>query len=197
MAQDFQEIYLTFTDEESCTPKEYTRFYNHCTSEIRWKLQGFGLQVHAENGADVDELLGELAVRIQENIAQFDLARGTFKNWVNGIVYNLVVDFIRRINAQKHPPIKHVDDETFTRLCEDIRDSHQPELDYIEKEQMKELFELINQHLNSYQYHVLNYTVQGYQPSDIAKRLRKTPDQISKTLYRIRRKLRSILESKN
>jgi RNA polymerase sigma factor (sigma-70 family) len=116
---------------------------------------------------------------------------------VNRIIHNLVVDFIRKINAKKHPPIKHVDDETFTRLCEDIRDSHQPELDYIEKEQIKELFGLINQHLNSYQFHVLHYTVQGYQPSDIAKRLRKTPEQISKTLYRIRRKLRSILEPKN
>ena len=65
----------------------------------------------------------------------------------------------------------------------------------MERESAEELIRLIRENLSPYENHVWDMYTSGMSGAEIAERMSKPIRSIDNALYRIRRKLRALLES--
>lgn len=63
-------------------------------------------------------------------------------------------------------------------------------------ENIEDILKTVKDTLSGFEYEVFTYMVNGLQYIDIAKKLEKTPKQIDNTIYRIKSKLKKVLNTK-
>ena len=138
-----------------------------------------------------DDLKQEASLVFYKSILAFDLEQSEveFGLFAKICIYNALVSQLRTL--KKNPgafSIPLPDKET----SPDIQD---PASAILEQEHIKFIHDLIRKNLSEYEYSVWQMYVAGRSSSDIAKSLSTDKRSIDNAIYRIRKKLRTLLNA--
>lgn len=94
MAQRFWNVYVAIRDKGDLRQEDWDPFITHVRWELRAKASGYG---HPINENTEEELLHHIITSVVDGVAKanFDPNRNTFKNWVDGVVRNIVRNYLR------------------------------------------------------------------------------------------------------
>lgn len=196
MAQRFWSVYLAIRDKTDLLAVDFDPFVEHVRWELITKVQGYGATI---DEFTTEELLHHIIAEVADGIAKanFDPKRNTFKNWVDGLVRNVVRKYFR-FRATPRGQQQSLDE-----LMENDegwgRTESSPETLLLDDEAMAQLKRALQRLEREYPqyYEVLRYRC-FYELSTegTAKLLNDDPANISRRLHRARTKLREILEIK-
>lgn len=111
----------------------------------------------------------------------------TFGLYAKICIENALKSQLREIN--KRVPVEQIDSDT--------SDYGDPAESFSEKENLRELWKIINENLSDFEKKVWDMYLSGETADSIAKALSKDTKSINNALFRIRKKLRSALKKHN
>ena len=143
-------------------------------------------------GGDRDDVLQEGMIGLFNAINSFDFAKSdSFKNYASKVVEREIITAIRRENTSKNTALNT---SVITDINEFLHEENYPELDVISEENSHELMSSIDNKLSDFEKCVVELFLDGYNYTDIANKLNKSPKSIDNALTRIKIKLKSIRE---
>ena len=146
------------------------------------------------NSGDASDLVQEGMIGVFKAITSFN-GKSSFKTYVYTCIRSNIITAIKKSNRIKHKPLNNYlslsgydgDDEDKTLLISDK--NFDPEKNYIEKEEEKELKNKIKENLSDFEHEILVLYLQGFSYSDISKKTGKKEKSIDNAIQRIRKKL--------
>ncbi len=153
------------------------------------------------NGGDSEDLLQEGLFAVFKAITTFN-TKYNFKAYVYKCVKNRILTVITSSNRYKNQPLNNYISLSGTfdsdiEKNEIIVDSEfGPEETYINTESEKELKDIINNCLSSYEHKILFYYLKGYSYREISEKLDKKEKSIDNAIQRIRKKILLSLTTK-
>ncbi len=146
------------------------------------------------NSGDASDLVQEGMIGVFKAITSFN-GKSSFKTYVYTCIRSNIITAVKKSNRIKHKPLNNYlslsgfdgDDEDKTLLISDK--NFDPEKNYIEKEEEKELKNKIKESLSAFEHEILVLYLQGFSYSDISKKTNKKEKSIDNAIQRIRRKL--------
>jgi RNA polymerase sigma-70 factor (ECF subfamily) len=130
-----------------------------------------------------DDLMQEIAIAVLDSYERFD-PNTQFVRWAMGIARNQLRNYFRTQSRQ----LLHFDDELVASLAETFADTQSDELQHLEHLQ----YCLAQLDGRAKELCLARYS-DNKSPTQIAQILGSTPNRISKTLQRIREKLRECI----
>ncbi len=146
------------------------------------------------NSGDASDLVQEGMIGVFKAITSFN-GKSSFKTYVYTCIRSNIITAVKKSNRIKHKPLNNYlslsgydgDDEDKTLLISDK--NFDPEKNFIEKEEEKELKNKIKESLSDFEHQILILYLQGFSYSDISKKTNKKEKSIDNAIQRIRRKL--------
>lgn len=141
-----------------------------------------------DNPQDREECLGEIAMKIWDKMEQFCEQRGSFNAWVTSIARNTALNKARKITARS----------TGEELSEELPSRElTPEEHVLQEERREELRKAL--YRLSEKERTLFYRKYYYRQStqQIASEMGMTVRAVEGKLYRVKQKLRKLLENEN
>lgn len=144
-------------------------------------------------GADNDDLMQEAMIGLYKACMTFNKDVASFNTYANICVKRKVIDSIKIATSKKNSFLNKsvsIDDEQETITPRTIRD---PDQIVVDLENFAELKEKIFDNLSDFELLVLKYFLQGFDYSDIAKKLGKSKKCVDNALSRIKLKLKNVV----
>ena len=146
------------------------------------------------NSGDASDLVQEGMIGVFKAITSFN-GKSSFKTYVYTCIRSNIITAVKKSNRIKHKPLNNYlslsgfegEDEDKTLLISDK--NFDPEKNYIEKEEEKELKNKIKESLSDFEHQILILYLQGFSYADISKKTNKKEKSIDNAIQRIRRKL--------
>lgn len=146
------------------------------------------------SGGETDDLIQEGQIGVFRAIMTYN-GNYAFKPYVLKCIKTHVLSAIKHSNREKNKPLNNpvslsVGDGDDADKSEYMRGaSFDPEEEYINKENEKELVDLIKESLSKLEYDVLIYYLQGYSYFEIGEKTGKNVKSVDNTVQRIRNKI--------
>lgn len=176
----YDAIYQALRSGSKPPPEIWDEFTGHCTSEFISKLKRYGHKI--DDFTIISDLVSDLMVKIMTNIKKgtFDPDRATFKNYVDGIILNMIKKYFEKQKKESEGLNKYKEHIEFTSLVSGEERS----------DEVEELLEFLKENLSIHEYTVVYYRVyKELSVEETAKRLGKTNQQISRTLSKVKTKI--------
>ena len=143
---------------------------------------------------DIDDLVQEGMIGVFKAITSFN-GSISFKSYAFTCIKNNIITAVKKSNTLKNQPLNNYlslsgndgDDADKTLLISDKKSD--PEKNYIEMEDEKELKRKIKETLSAFENEILILYLQGFSYADISKRTGKKEKSIDNAVQRIRKKL--------
>ena len=136
--------------------------------------------------ADVDDFKQEALIVFCNSVMKYDTSQQSveFGLYAKICVEHVLVSQLRKMKK---------------RITVEPIDAALPynDLSFVEKENIREMLKIINETLSDYEKKVWDLYISGESAEDIAKALGKDVRSINNALFRIRKKLRSVLKKHN
>ncbi len=158
-------------------------------------------------GGDTEDLIQEGMIGLFTAINTYDLSKSTsFKTFANMCIAGQMNHAIEAANRFKHGPLNSYisydirlsedDDESLLDMIEDIEE-HEPENQYIDKENVRDMIIKIKNTLSQLEWDVFLLHVNGHNYREIAVRLGKNEKSIDNALNRIKQKVTKLNEDED
>ena len=136
-----------------------------------------------------DDFKQEALIGLFNAVMRYDTSQNsvTFGLYAKICIENSMKSQLREIS--KRVPVEQIDSET--------SDYGDPAESFSEKENLRELWKIINENLSGFEKRVWELYLSGETAESIAKTLSKDARSINNALFRIRKKLRSALKKHN
>lgn len=150
-------------------------------------------------GGDVEDLKQEGMIGLFRAIVTYN-GTVSFKTYAYKCIKNRIFTLIKQSNLDKNKPLNNYVslsgyvDSDLDKSDIVLDDCFDPESEYINKENEKELKNAIKQNLSEYENTILNLFLLGYSYEDIGKQVNKNTKSIDNALQRIRKKLVSLIK---
>ncbi len=142
-----------------------------------------------EEDANQEALAGFYRAVLSFNLSQQDVAFGLYAKIC---VTRALISHAREVLRHARQTADNLEYEDYLRELADT--SSDPAQQLIDEESIRSLRRLIRENLSDYENSVWDMYVSGLPAADIATRLGRDERSINNALYRIRRKLRDVLE---
>lgn len=150
-------------------------------------------------GAENEDVVQEGMIGLYKAIRDYKPSDAQFKTFARICIDRQVITAIKTANRKKHMPLNSYfslnitvsednSDNIYMDLLEESKNSN-PEQLLIDKENVKNLKNKINNLLSDFEKHVLKLYLKGKNYSDIAKKLQKDEKSIDNAIQRIRNKI--------
>ncbi|MBQ9080658.1 MAG: sigma-70 family RNA polymerase sigma factor [Clostridia bacterium] len=162
--------------------------------ELYEPMIGAALYRYVPEGAEPEDARQEALAGFYRATLTFDLGQPdvAFGLYAKICVTNALISHAREIMRRVRGSAVNLEYDDYMRYCADAQAD--PAERVVERESTEELRRLIRENLSPYENRVWDMYTAGMPTGAIAERLSKTPRSIDNALYRIRRKLRSLLE---
>lgn len=137
-----------------------------------------------------EDLRQEAALVFYNSILAYDLEQNEveFGLFAKICIHNALVSVLRSLKRRSEEPIAQIPETLLT-----VQDFEDPSSRMLERERLKSLYAVIRKNLSNFEYEVWQLYMSGRSAKEIAKRLQTDEKSISNAIYRIRKKLRSVL----
>lgn len=137
-----------------------------------------------------EDLKQEAALVFYNSILAYDLEQNEveFGLFAKICIHNALVSVLRSLKRRSEEPIAQIPETLLT-----VQDFEDPSSRMLERERLKSLYAVIRKNLSNFEYEVWQLYMSGRSAKEIAKRLQTDEKAISNAIYRIRKKLRSVL----
>ena len=154
-------------------------------------------------GGENEDLIQEGMIGLFKAIRDYDDTKeATFFYFAQLCIKRQLASALEASNRKKHIPLNNYvsfssdENDNGTALEATISQGvESPEQMVLEQEKVIEFKEQIRAKLSKMEKEVLNFYLEGYNYTQIAKIMEKTPKSIDNALQRIRQKIRGVLES--
>lgn len=190
-----------YTDEELV---ELTRNGNSLAEEyllekyknlVRSKVRSYFL-----NGGNDEDVIQEGMIGLFKAIRDYSSDKETlFSTFAELCVTRQIITAVKKSTRQKHMPLnnyvslnKAVDDESPEKTFMDVllvSEENDPEFMFINQEDKKSAYEIIEDDLSKLEKSVLGMYLEGLSYNEIAEKLDKTTKSIDNALQRLKKKL--------
>lgn len=185
----YDDIYLALLEKKD--PPNWNDFLTHCRSEIILKLKGYGYYQLAIDKYLVDDILQDTMLAICKSLQRYDKEKGTFKNYVDGIILNLIKNYIKLFTNSKEQLCREDFNQSFDNHIESSGVALSPEKEFIIKEKIERLYKVMRYELSDYEYRVLECRILfELSTEETMERLGITKEKISRTLNKAKEKLK-------
>ena len=163
--------------------------------EMYEPMIGAALSRYVPEGADVDDARQEALAGFYRATLTFDVGQPevAFGLYAKICVTNALISHAREIARRMRGAAHNLEYDDYMRYYSDTHSD--PAESIVERESADELVRLIRENLSPYENQVWDMYTSGISGADIAERMSKPIRSIDNALYRIRRKLRVLLES--
>lgn len=145
-------------------------------------------------GGEEDDLVQEGMIGVYRAVITYN-EQSPFKPYAIKCIKSSIITTVRRSLGQKNIPLNNYvsisgfDDDDIEKSQIVMDETFQPELKYINSENVQELKDKIKEVLSTLEQNVLTLFLQGYSYTDIGEKLNKKPKSIDNALQRIRKKI--------
>lgn len=162
--------------------------------ELYEPMLGAALAHYVPEGADVDDARQEALAGFYRATLTFDVGQPevAFGLYAKICVTNALISHAREIERRMRGTAQGLEYDDYMRYYSDTHSD--PAECIMERESAEELARLIRENLSPYENQVWDMHMAGVATSEIADRLGKPVRSIDNALYRIRCKLRAMLE---
>lgn len=138
--------------------------------------------------ADIDDFTQEALIVFCNAVMRYDTSQQSveFGLYAKICVEHILVSQLRKI--KKRIPVEPI---------ADALPYNDPGISFVEKENVREMWKIIDATLSDYEKRVWNMYLSGESAEEIARVLSKDTRSINNALFRIRKKLRSVLKKHN
>lgn len=138
-----------------------------------------------------DDLCQEASVVFYNSILAYDLEQTEveFGLFAKICIHNALVSQLRTLKKRCTEPLDTIPDSLF--LTQDAED---PSANLLEQERLQSLYAVIRKNLSDFEYAVWQSYFAGMSASEIAKTFDTNEKSITNAIYRIRKKLRALLQ---
>ncbi|MBO4461612.1 MAG: sigma-70 family RNA polymerase sigma factor [Lachnospiraceae bacterium] len=158
-------------------------------------------------GGDTEDLIQEGMIGLFTAINTYDISKNaSFKTFANMCIAGQMNHAIEAANRFKHGPLNSYisydikltedDDESLLDVIEDIEE-HEPENQYIDKENVRNMLIKIKDTLSPLEWDVFLLHVNGTNYREIADKLNKSEKSIDNALNRIKQKVTKLNEDED
>lgn len=158
-------------------------------------------------GGDTEDLIQEGMIGLFNAINTYDITKNaSFKTFANMCIAGQMNHAIEAANRFKHGPLNSYisydikltedDDESLLDVIEDIEE-HEPENQYIDKENVRNMLIKIKDTLSPLEWDVFLLHVNGTNYREIASKLNKSEKSIDNALNRIKQKVTKLNEDED
>jgi len=158
-------------------------------------------------GGDTEDLIQEGMIGLFTAINTYDISKNaSFKTFANMCIAGQMNHAIEAANRFKHGPLNSYisydikltddDDESLLDVIEDIEE-HEPENQYIDKENVRNMLIKIKDTLSPLEWDVFLLHVNGTNYREIASKLNKSEKSIDNALNRIKQKVTKLNEDED
>lgn len=190
----YHEVYLALSNGIDPPENEWIQFLSHCETEFILKFKRFNRPDLAQNHHFIAEMVQNLMEQVwlclkKEN---FNFKISTFKNYVDGIILNMVRQFFRDGPKNIDSPLSE-DLDTLLYNYEGSDLGTNPEKTVLQNERIQELETFVKGSLSTHEYNVLRcrYLLE-LSTGETATRLGKTKEQISRTKTKALNKVKEV-----
>lgn len=151
-------------------------------------------------GLDTKDLLQEANLAFTDAINNYDATKNaSLRTFISVCVQRKLVQVIRKAQTAKKNIMKtsvSLDQEFNGVNLGDLigNEKLDPYFHFEELDNSEEIKSMIQNHLSEFELKVINYTINGLDYKQIAKKLNKSPKQIDNTMQRVRIKVRELME---
>ena len=198
---DYELLYLISEDSEEATDdifKKYEPVVNIYAKRYSHLVEGKGI--------DFNDLYLEGLIGINSAIINYkDQKDIKFSTFVFTCIKRKIITAVKNANRKKHSILNESysidyhneedDKNGFQNLISDTSGNIEDLL--VSKEESKLFNKMINNELTEFEKQVYDLRINGFSHTEICKLLNKTPKSVEAVLYRIRVKLRNILDKIN
>ena len=198
---DYELLYLISEDSEEATDdifKKYEPVVNIYAKRYSHLVEGKGI--------DFNDLYLEGLIGINSAIKNYkDQKDIKFSTFVFTCIKRKIITAVKNANRKKHSILNESysidyhneedDKNGFQNLISDTSGNIEDLL--VSKEESKLFNKMINNELTEFEKQVYDLRINGFSHTEICKLLNKTPKSVEAVLYRIRVKLRNILDKIN
>lgn len=194
MAQRYWGVYLAIRDKTELDESQFNQFVSHVRWEIRMKSRVYGTSI-SEN--DQTELVQHAVAEVVKGIrsAHFDPQQNTFKNWVDGLIRNVLRNFVR-FRSSPRGQTQSLEELTETHLMAS-GEQWIPEVQAIQHEDLvlcQRALRTLKQEYPRYYQVLWCRCFHELSTEETAKFLNESSPNVSRQLNRARTKLRELLE---
>ena len=163
--------------------------------EMYEPMIGAALSRYVPRGSDIDDARQEALAGFYRATLTFDVSQPevAFGLYAKICVTNALISHAREIERRMRGTAQGLEYDDYMRYYSDTRSD--PAESIVERESADELVRLIRENLSPYENQVWDMHTSGMACAEIAERMSKPIRSIDNALYRIRRKLRALLES--
>lgn len=163
--------------------------------EMYEPMIGAALSRYVPRGEDIDDARQEALAGFYRATLTFDVSQPevAFGLYAKICVTNALISHAREIERRMRGTAQGLEYDDYMRYYSDARSD--PAESIVERESADELVRLIRENLSPYENQVWDMHTSGMSGDEIAERMSKPIKSIDNALYRIRRKLRALLES--
>ena len=139
-----------------------------------------------------EDLKQEASLVFYNSILAYDLDQNEveFGLFAKICIYNALVSVLRSLKRRSAEPLAEIPESLLT-----VQDFDDPSSRMLERERLESLYTVIRKNLSDLEYKVWQYYMSGLSAAQIAKRLGTDTKSVNNAIYRIRRKLRSRMDS--
>ena len=138
-----------------------------------------------------DDLRQEATVVFYNAILTYDIEQTEveFGLYAKICISNALVSQLRKLKKRAAEPLPDKEGNDFF-----VHESEDPSENILEQERLKALYSVIRKNLSSFEYRVWQYYMSGRTAREIGILVGKDERSISNAIYRIRKKLRTLLQ---
>jgi RNA polymerase sporulation-specific sigma factor len=138
-----------------------------------------------------EDLYQEASLVFYNSILAYDLEQTEveFGLFAKICIYNALVSQLRVLKKRYEEPIEKIPENLITP-----QDSEDPSFIILEQERLKKLYSVIRKNLSDLEYTVWQLYVSGRSAAHIASLLSLSEKAVNNAIYRIRKKLRALLQ---
>jgi RNA polymerase sigma factor (sigma-70 family) len=184
MRQKYQPIYEAIQAGHDLDEELWEELISHCRCEVRRRIEAYNFTFLAVEDV-IDRIVHDFGGELARTVHRYDPGRATFKTYVNGIIDNMVKNAAKQFNRRKREKTLEVLD-----FCKTLEGTNDPENLVILKEEIEELYEILNQ-LTAKQYQMIKLKlIEGLSVDEIVIRIgippKKVSNRLNKAIMRIK-----------
>lgn len=139
-----------------------------------------------------EDLRQEASLVFYNSILAYDLDQNEveFGLFAKICIYNALVSVLRSLKRRSAEPLAEIPESLLT-----LQDFDDPSSRMLERERLESLYAVIRKNLSDLEYKVWQYYMSGLSAAQIANKLETDAKSVNNAIYRIRKKLRSRMDS--